>query len=82
MQQNVSFTQPVRTAPVNAQPLTGVGSKVSKHGASPPHSETMRLIRNRGMEVCVEIAYLSLHCHHQNDICINLVGDESHFNVS
>ena len=43
----------------------------------------MRLIRDRGMEVRVEIVYLSLLCHHQNDFCINLVGsDESHFNVS
>ena len=24
--------------------------------------------------------YLSLHCHHQNDSCMN--SDESHFNVS
>ena len=29
----------------------------------------------------VEIIYLSLHCHHQNDLCIK-VSDESHFNVS
>ena len=26
--------------------------------------------------------YLSLHCHHQNDSCINMGSDESHFNVS
>ena len=26
--------------------------------------------------------YLSLHCHHQNDFCIKMVSDESHFNVS
>ena len=26
--------------------------------------------------------YLSLHCHHQNDSCIKLGSDESHFNVS
>ena len=26
--------------------------------------------------------YLSLHCHHQNDPCINIGSDESHFNVS
>ena len=30
----------------------------------------------------VEIIYLSLHCHHQNDFCINMGSDESHFNVS
>ena len=29
-----------------------------------------------------EIIYLSLHCHHQNDSCIKLGSDESHFNVS
>ena len=26
--------------------------------------------------------YLSLHCHHQNDSCINMGNDESRFNVS
>ena len=29
-----------------------------------------------------EIIYLSLHCHHQNDYCIKVGSDESHFNVS
>ena len=29
-----------------------------------------------------EIIYLSLHCHHQNDSCIKMGGNESHFNVS
>ena len=29
-----------------------------------------------------EILYLSLHCHHQNDFCIKVGSDESHFNVS
>ena len=29
-----------------------------------------------------EIIYLSLCCHHQNDSCINMGSDESHFNVS
>ena len=29
-----------------------------------------------------EIIYLSLNCHHQNDSCIKLGSDESHFNVS
>ena len=29
-----------------------------------------------------EIAYLSLHCHHQNDSCIKMDSDENHFNVS
>ena len=26
--------------------------------------------------------YLLLHCHHQNDSCIKMGSDESHFNVS
>ena len=30
----------------------------------------------------VEIIYLSLHCHHQNDSCIKMGNGESHFNVS
>ena len=25
---------------------------------------------------------VSLHCHHQNDFCIKMVSDESHFDVS
>ena len=29
-----------------------------------------------------EIINLSLHCHHQNDSCIKMGIDESHFNVS
>ena len=29
-----------------------------------------------------EIIYLSLHRHHQNDFCIQMGSDESHFNVS
>ena len=28
------------------------------------------------------VIYLSLHCHHQNDSCIKMGSDESHFNVS
>ena len=28
------------------------------------------------------ILYLSLHCYHQNDSCIKMGSDESHFNVS
>ena len=30
----------------------------------------------------LESIYLSLHCHHQNDFCIKMGSDESHFNVS
>ena len=29
-----------------------------------------------------EVIYLSLHCHHQNDLYIKVGSDESHFNVS
>ena len=29
-----------------------------------------------------ESIYLSLHCHHQNDFCIKMGSNESHFNVS
>ena len=29
-----------------------------------------------------EIMYLSLHCRHQNDSCIKMGSDDSHFNVS
>ena len=29
-----------------------------------------------------EIIYLSLHCHHQNDFCVKVGSNESHFNVS
>ena len=29
-----------------------------------------------------EILYLSLHVHHQNDSCIKMGSNESHFNVS
>ena len=44
---------------------------------------------NGGVCVCVVVVvvvggviYLSLHCHHQNDSCIKVGSDESHFNVS
>ena len=51
-------------------------------------TETIRLIRDGekgGKGVWRwgerEIIYLSLHCHHQNDSCIKMGSDESHFNV-
>ena len=28
-----------------------------------------------------EIIYLTLHCHHQNDFCVKVGTDESHFKV-
>ena len=35
-----------------------------------------------GMEMGGEgVICLSLHCHHQNDSCIKMGNDESHFNV-
>ena len=51
-------------------------------------TETTRLIRDGVMGKGVwrwgkrEIVYLSLHCHYQNDFCIKMVIDVSHFNVS
>ena len=52
-------------------------------------TETIRLIRDGEKWRKVvwrwgkrEIIYLSLHCHHQNDFCIKVGSDESHFNVS
>ena len=30
----------------------------------------------------MDIIYLSLHCHHQNDSCIKMGSDGGHFNVS
>ena len=51
--------------------------------------ETMRLIRDgeKGRKGVwrwgeKEIIYLSLHCLHQNDFCIKVGSDGSHFNVS
>ena len=29
-----------------------------------------------------ESIYLSLHCHHQDDFCVKMGSDESHFNDS
>ena len=29
-----------------------------------------------------EIIYLSLHCHHQNDVCTKVGNDKGHFYVS
>ena len=65
------------------------GGAVSATRLADPGSstETTRFIRDgekggRGMEVGVEIIYLSLHCHHRNDFCIKVGSDESHFNVS
>ena len=30
----------------------------------------------------MKMIYLSLHCHHQNDSCIKMGSDESHFSLS
>ena len=51
-------------------------------------TETIRLIRDGvkvgkgGMEVGEERDYITRCCHHQNDSCIKMGSDESHFNVS
>ena len=34
------------------------------------------------MELEGEIIYIRRHCHHQNDFCIKVGSDESHFDVS
>ena len=53
-------------------------------------TEITRLIRDgeKGGKGVVEVGkegdyiYLLLHCHYQNDSCIKVGSDESHFNVS
>ena len=51
-------------------------------------SETIRLIRDgvkvgkRDMEVVKERDDITRCCYHQNDTCIKMGIDESHFNVS
>ena len=46
-------------------------------------TETIRLIKDGGMEMAEEggYIYLSLHRHRQNDSCTKMDSDESHFNV-
>ena len=62
---------------------------VSKETWCLTSTETIRLIRDGEKEGKgewrsgkSETIYLSLHCHHQNDFCIKVGNDESHFNVS
>ena len=50
--------------------------------------ETIRLIRDgegggdeEEWEIIYLYIYLSLHCRHQNDSCIQMGSDESHFSV-
>ena len=38
--------------------------------------------RNGGQGEKGDYMYLSQHCHHQNDSCIKMGSDESHFDVS
>ena len=51
-------------------------------------TETLRLIRGGGGGGGYRgggrrrLLYLSLHCHHQNDSCVKMGSDESHFYVS
>ena len=55
---------------------------VSKQTWCLTSTETIRLIRDgEGKGVIIHLS-LSLHCHHQNDSCIKMGSDESHFNVS
>ena len=42
-------------------------------------TKIVRLIRDGERER--DVIYLSLHRHHQNDFCIKMGSDESHFNV-
>ena len=35
-----------------------------------------------GKKEILYVIYLLLHCHHQNDSCIKMGSNESHFNVS
>ena len=74
---------------LNALRLINSYFDVSKYKWCLTSTETVWLIRDgenggrgyggggRGRE-----RYLSLHCHHQNDSCIMVGSDESHFNVS
>ena len=38
------------------------------------------MTRSQEVEEEGDYNYLTLHCHHQNDSCIKMGGDESHFN--
>ena len=77
--------------PIGCSPHPHPPPQVSKHGAS-TSTETIRLIRDGengpgpegGMEVWEEGDYIPIatRCHHQNDFCIKMCSDESHFNVS
>ena len=64
------------------------GSKVSKHDAERPQKPLGLLGTGRrgrgygGRGTGREIIYLSLHCHYQNDFCINVGSDKRRFNVS
>ena len=66
-------------------------SDASKYTQCLTATGTVRLIRDGEMGgggkgvwrwVKRDIIYISLHYHHQNDSCIEMGSDESHFNVS
>ena len=68
----------------------GAGKLASKETWCLTSTDTVRLIRDgvKG-EGVMEVGgrgrlyiYLSLRCHHQNDSCIKMSSDASHFNVS
>ena len=74
---------------ITTQNLCTFGGLVSKQTWCLMSTETIRLIRDEekggrgyGGGGKREIIYLSLHCHHQNDFCIKVGSDVSHFNVS
>ena len=45
-------------------------------------TETIRLIRDGEKRGRGDYIPIAIHCHHQNDSCIKIGSDESHFNVS
>ena len=55
-------------------------SVILKHAWCLTSTEIIRLIRDGERER--ENVYQSLRCHHQNDSCIKMGSDKSHFNVS
>ena len=64
----------------------GVTPAESKSTWCLTYTETTRLIKDGekgwGGGGETEITYLSLHCHHQNDSCIKMGSNDTHFNFS
>ena len=76
--QNISAQLHIRLDPLKLprDPLKVVAG--SKHGAQ--HPQKPYFWGGGGGERLY--IYLLLHCHYQNDLCIKVGSDESHFNVS